>query len=194
MSGTLACSEVTTAARGDGASGTYARVAALLHESRRAAPDQLGLFLAARMAGFGMGDVSVYVIDYGQRRLMPITGSTEMAPVDVDRSSGGRCFTSARQIAEAVERRVRLWSLVVDGAARLGVMAVTVPALDDEIRSLADSLAGVVAALLVTRGQCTDEYTTLRRSQKISLAAEMQWDLLPPLTLAHHRRPSRRPE
>jgi len=55
--------------------------------------------------------------------------------------------------------------------------------IDDERRSLANSLAGVIAALLVTRGQCTDAYTTLRRSQKLTLAAEMQWDLLPPLSL-----------
>jgi len=41
----------------------------------------------------------------------------------------------------------------------------------------------VIAALLVTRGQCTDAYTTLRRTEKFSLAAEMQWDLLPPLSL-----------
>lgn len=59
-------------------------------------------------------------------------------------------------------------------------MAVTVAALDVETRALADSLAGVVAAPLVTRGQCTDAYTTLRRSQKITLAASMQWDLLTP--------------
>ena len=45
------------------------------------------------------------------------------------------------------------------------------------------ALCLVVAALLVTRGQCTDAYTAIRRSEKFSLAAEMQWDLLPPLSL-----------
>jgi serine phosphatase RsbU (regulator of sigma subunit) len=79
--------------------------------------------------------------------------------------------------------RLRLWSVVVDGAARLGVMCVTMPTMDDDARALGDSLAGVVAALLVTRGQCTDAYTTLRRTETFSLAAEMQWDLLPPLSL-----------
>jgi serine phosphatase RsbU (regulator of sigma subunit) len=76
-----------------------------------------------------------------------------------------------------------LWSVVVDGAARLGVFCVTLSDADEERRQLADSLAGVVAALLVTRGQCTDAYTAIRRSEKFSLAAEMQWDLLPPLSL-----------
>ncbi len=168
---------------GGAASGAYARVAALLHESRRAAPDQLGAFLARRVTGFGMRDLSVYVIDYEQRHLVPIVGSAESASIDLDRSTGGRSFTTASQLEEPAEGGVRLWSVVVDGAARLGVLAVTFAELDEEARLLADSLAGVVAALLVTRGQCTDAYTMLRRTQAITLAAEMQWDLLPPLSL-----------
>jgi hypothetical protein len=163
--------------------GAYAQVAALLHESRREAPDQLGAFLGRRVAVFGMHDLSVYVTDFEQRRLVPIAGSAASASIDMDASTGGRSFTTTEQVEEPVDGGVRLWSVVVDGAARLGVMCVTVEVLDDQGRVLADSLAGVVAALLVTRGQCTDAYTSLRRSEKFSLAAEMQWDLLPPLSL-----------
>jgi hypothetical protein len=164
-------------------SGAYAQVAALLHESRRQAPDQLGAFLAHRVAVFGMRDLSVYVTDFEQRRLLPIAGSAATQSIGLDDSTGGRSFTTASQVGEPTDGGVRLWSVVVDGAARLGVMSVTMSEVDQSGRSLADSLAGVVAALLVTRGQCTDAYTALRRSQKFSLAAEMQWDLLPPLSL-----------
>ncbi len=167
--------------------GAYAQVAALLHESRREAPDQLGAFLSRRVAVFGMRDLSVYVSDFEQRRLLPIAGSAVSASIDMDASTGGRSFTTSKQVDEPVDGGVRLWSVVVDGAARLGVMCVTMSTVDDEDRSLADSLAGVVAALLVTRGQCTDAYTALRRSEKFSLAAEMQWDLLPPLSLDSER-------
>lgn len=163
--------------------GAYAQVAALLHESRRQAPDRLGSFLARRVDAFGMRELSVYVTDFEQRRLVPIAGSAATASIDMDDSSGGRSFTTAAQFEEPIAGGVRLWSVVVDGAARLGVMSVTMSEVDGEGRALADSLAGVVAALLVTRGQCTDAYTALRRSQKFSLAAEMQWDLLPPLSL-----------
>lgn len=161
----------------------YARVAALLHEARREAPDQVGAFLAGRAADFGMCDLSVYVTDFEQRRLVPIVGSAATVSIDMDDSTGGQSFTTATQMVEPVAGGERLWSVVVDGAARLGVMCVTMPTVDDDARALADSLAGVVAALLVTRGQCTDAYTTLRRTAKFSLAAEMQWDLLPPLSL-----------
>jgi hypothetical protein len=163
--------------------GAFAQVAALLHESRREAPDQLGAFLGRRVGLFGMRDLSVYVTDFEQRRLLPIEGSAATASIDMDASTGGRSFTTGGQVEEPVAGGVRLWSVVVDGAARLGVMCVTLPVVDEEGRTLADSLAGVIAALLITRGQCTDAFTSLRRSEKFSLAAEMQWDLLPPLSL-----------
>jgi hypothetical protein len=134
-----------------------------------------------------MRDLSVYVTDFEQRRLVPIAGSAATQSIGLDDSTGGRAFTTASQMEEPTGGGVRLWSVVVDGAARLGAMSVTVSDLDADGRSLADSLAGVVAALLVTRGQCTDAYTALRRSQKFSLAAEMQWDLLPPLSLDSRR-------
>jgi hypothetical protein len=166
-----------------GQSGVYAHVAALLHESRSAPPDQVVSFMAYRLGGFGMSDLSVYVADYEQRHLVPISGSVETQSITMDSSTGGTSFTTATQGKETIGSGTRVWSVVVDGAARLGVMAITVPTLDAEVRALADSLAGVVAALLVTRGQCTDVYTTLQRSQEFSLAAEMQWGLLPPLSL-----------
>jgi hypothetical protein len=161
----------------------YAQVAALLHESRTAAPDEVGSFLASRVGAFGMADLSVYVTDYEQRSLVPIVGSAATDAIPLDGSTGGTAFTTASQGIEAVDGGSRLWSVVVDGAARLGVMAVTVDLADEETRMLADSLAGVTAALLVTRGQCTDSYTVLQRSEKFSLAAEMQWGLLPPSSL-----------
>lgn len=166
-----------------GVLGAYAQVAALLHESRDAAPDQVGVFLAERASLFDMQELSIYVSDFEQRHLMPIIGSADIAALDIDGTVGGRAFSSAQQLDEPAGDDVRLWSVVVDGAARLGVFSIVVSDIDDEARSLADSLAGVIAALLVTRGQCTDAYTRLRRSQKLSLAAEMQWDLLPPLSL-----------
>jgi serine phosphatase RsbU (regulator of sigma subunit) len=174
---------VVTTTLGAGASGAYALIAALLHESRDAPPDQLGVFLRERAVEFEMLELTVYVADFEQRHLLPIPGSADTVALDMDGSVGGRAYCRARQLDEPVHNGVRVWSVVVDGASRLGVFSVVFSELDDERRSLANSLAGVIAALLVTRGQCTDAYTKLRRSQELTLAAEMQWDLLPPLSL-----------
>ena len=177
-----ATTNATAPDHGD-ASSVYAKVAALLHDSRRHEPDQLGSFLSESVERFGVRDLTVFVSDFEQRTLVPLPGSPDQHPFAMDSTPGGQAFTSATQVTTPVEGGVRLWSVVVDGAARLGVMATTVDVADDDARALADSLAGVVAALLVTRGQCTDAYTSIRRSQTLSLAAEMQWDLLPPLSL-----------
>ncbi len=83
-------------------SSAYARVAALLHQSRRQAPDQVGSFLAGRVADFGMGDLSVYVTDFEQRRLVPIVGSAATGSIDMNDSTGGRSFTTAAQLVEPV--------------------------------------------------------------------------------------------
>ncbi|MGI8685229.1 MAG: hypothetical protein ACR2MO_09110, partial [Acidimicrobiales bacterium] len=80
---------------GASASGAYAQVAALLHESRNAAPDQLGSFLGRRAASFGMRELSVYVTDYEQRHLVPIVGSFASSSIDMDASIAGRAFTTA---------------------------------------------------------------------------------------------------
>ena len=180
---TTSSTSETFARPDDSSSSVYAKVAALLHESRQHAPDQLGTFLSESVDRFGMRDLTVFVSDFEQRTLVPLPGSPDQHPFAMDRTAGGRAFTTATQVAQPVAGGVRLWSVVVDGAARLGVMATTIDAADDATRTLANSLAGVVAALLVTRGQCTDAYTAIRRSQTLSLAAEMQWDLLPPLSL-----------
>src|SRR5213076_2494893 len=112
-----------------------------------------------------------------------IGGSGGGRPNEPEEHSGRPAVPDATQVTEPIHGGVQVWSVVVDGAARLGVMCVTLPVLDEGGRALADSLAGVVAALLVTRGQCTDAYTAIRRTEKFSLAAEMQWELLPPLSL-----------
>lgn len=102
----------------------------------------------ARVPAFGMRDPSVYVIDFEQRHLVPIAGSAATRSIDLEGSTGGRSFTTASQVDEPAEGGVRLRSVVADGAARLGVMSVILAELDEDGRSLADSLAGVAAALL----------------------------------------------
>ena len=89
-------------------SDAYAQVAALLHESRRAAPDQLGSFLAAGAGLLGMQDLSVYVSDYEQRRLVPIAGSAQTVSIAMDDTTCGRAFTTASQLDEAAEGGMRL--------------------------------------------------------------------------------------
>jgi serine phosphatase RsbU (regulator of sigma subunit) len=78
---------------------------------------------------------------------------------------------------------MRVWAPLVERGERTGVLALTVPAVDDAV--LADCVRlGQFAGLLV-RGfaRTTDLMHLRRRRRSMTLAAGMQWDLLPPLTV-----------
>jgi serine phosphatase RsbU (regulator of sigma subunit) len=78
---------------------------------------------------------------------------------------------------------VRLFLPMIDGTDRVGVLALSVRSATAGLRDLARQIAGLVADLIVTKGAYTDAYFNARRDRPMSLAAEMQWQLLPPLTL-----------
>jgi serine phosphatase RsbU (regulator of sigma subunit) len=84
-----------------------------------------------------------------------------------------------------VERGLRLLVPIVDSAERVGVLCVSVPAelATDRLEALA-SLAGEV---LVTKSAYGDSIVRTKRSQAMTLAAELRWAMLPPLTFSSPR-------
>src|SRR4029453_2167848 len=99
----------------------------------------------------------------------------------------GRAFSAIAVQDAATGSGLRLWLPLLDGAERLGVLGLTVPRVDEALRGRCTWLATLVAELLMTKGQYTDSYFLNRRRQPMSLAAEMQWQLLPPLTFVTPR-------
>lgn len=83
---------------------------------------------------------------------------------------------------------MRVWLPMLDGTERLGLLAVTVSAdtwsHDPVLRSRLSRFAAVAAELVMTKTMYGDTLVRLRRTSEMSLAAEMQWSLLPPLTFA----------
>ena len=78
---------------------------------------------------------------------------------------------------------VRVWVPVFEHSVRTGVLALTVddaaPEVIDRCRSL-----GLLAGLLVaSASRYTDLMHVRKRGRSMSVAASMQWDLLPPLTV-----------
>ena len=134
-------------------------------------------------------DVAVYLQDYDQTVLVPLAyqGDVDRSPEQVEGSLPGRAFTTSSALEWPVDEGVRLFLPLLDGADRVGVMAVTFPALDDGLRKLATRFASVVTDMIVTKGALTDEYYRARRRRPMALAAEMQWQLLPPLTMQDPR-------
>ena len=73
---------------------------------------------------------------------------------------------------------------IIEGSDPTGVLALTVPTLDDDTVALCEALGVLAGYLIATEARVTDLYNLYRRRRAMNLAATMQWDLLPPLTLA----------
>jgi serine phosphatase RsbU (regulator of sigma subunit) len=159
----------------------------LLEASHDLAPDEL--VAAVTQAGQAMDadDVAIYLADYEQTLLVALPDGTDRTPLAIDATLAGRAFTAlAVQEADSGAGQ-QLWLPLLDGAERLGVLGLTLPTIDNPLRKRCSWLATLVAELLLSKGQYTDIYSQARRREPMGLAAEMQWQLLPPLTFVTPR-------
>ena len=63
------------------------------------------------------------------------------------------------------------------------MIALTVPESSEATLAACEELALLAGYLIATQARTTDVYNLHRRRRSLSLAASMQWDLLPPLVL-----------
>lgn len=172
----------------------------LIHRSHVASPDELAGLVADAAAGFGSDDTTIYLADLQQRVMVPFLGAAVHAHDDfphvlgIESTVAGRAFQQMQRQTQAVITTgrpdgVRVWQPLLDGTERLGVLALALPssALDDDagMRRL-DRFTSVVAELIVAKTVYGDSIVRLRRTSQMTLAAEVQWSLLPPLTFANH--------
>ena len=162
-------------------------LAAALEASHMLPADRLGDLV--RQAGLAIGatDVSMWLIDYGQVTLVPILGEDDLAgrrsnvALDVASTTAGRAFARAEPI-ESDGPDPHRWVPLVDGTERLGVLRFAfVERLSEKNRRDSDALASLAGELLVSKREHTDFYALGRRRRDLNLAAEMQWQQLPPL-------------
>lgn len=141
---------------------------------RRALAEAPAHLLVERLAeclgeAYGIGDVELYQVDYRLAALLPLGGGKTLT------SSDDPAWRSFDEQAEVVDGPVRHLPVTMRGE-RIGVLRlapVTVHA--SELAEIATMLAHELSAV---RGS-TDRYTVAARSRRLSLAAEMQWELLP---------------
>ena len=159
----------------------------LLEASHELAPDELVAAVARAGQAVGAEDVAIYLVDYEQTLLVPLPDGTGRAPLAVDTTLAGRAFSAIAVQEAASGAGRRLWLPLLDGAERLGVLGLTLPGVDDPLRRRCSWLATLVAELILSKDQFTDSYSLTRRRQAMGLPAEMQWQLLPPLTFVTAR-------
>ncbi|MEV7530643.1 PP2C family protein-serine/threonine phosphatase [Streptomyces hydrogenans] len=162
---------------------------AILDLAHELPPHRVGLVVAETVSRLGGMDPQILLQDYGQQRLVPLLaeGLTGGEPLSIDGSEAGRCFLTSLPVELALADGVRVHVPLLDGGDQAGVLAVTLDAVDDDDRRLLRRIAGLVADLLQTKNGHTDLFFRTRRGEPMSVAAEIQWSLLPPLTMTMPR-------
>jgi serine phosphatase RsbU (regulator of sigma subunit) len=136
-------------------------------------------------AEFGASDVVTYLVDFGQLFLEPLGDYSSHNELphseEVASTMAGRAFLTQSPVSARRPEGIRLWVPICEGSDRTGVLAVTIPDDDAEtLQSCAD--LGVLAGYLIaTNARVSDVFNLHRRRKAMTLAASMQWDLLPPL-------------
>ncbi len=163
----------------------------LLHASRLLAPDDLAATVAVHARMLGARETVLYLADYQQAVLLPLPGAgvPERQELPIEGTMAGRAFRRVEVVDSAAEANGhRLWMPLLDGIERLGVAELVLPEArtgegQDDLRAF----VSLVAELIVVNDAYSDVFSRLRRRKTLSLAAEMQWELLPPTSFGVDR-------
>jgi hypothetical protein len=157
----------------------------LLDRAHLMPPRLVGPLVAQEIATMGGSDVAIYLQDFEHSVLRPLQGpGLTGEPAPIDGSSAGTAFrTDTPCEVRLPGGGVRLFIPMLDGSDRVGVLALTLPQVDDNDRRLALRIAGLTADLVVTKSGYTDTFARARMAAPMSLSAHLQWQLLPPLVM-----------
>ena len=162
----------------------------LLQVSHLLAPDDLAAIVAAHARMLGVRETVLYLADYEQATLLPLPNADvpERQELPIEGTLAGRAFRRVEVVSSASTNSYRLWMPLLDGVERLGVVEMVLPeAPSKDQRDELKSFVSLVAELVVTKDAYSDAFSLLRRRKTLSLAAEMQWELLPPLSFGTDR-------
>jgi hypothetical protein len=163
-------------------------VAGLASAARLSVPDDVAALLADSGRALGAENVTVYLVDGEQYHLMPLPGtqSDRREPLSIDATLAGRCFRLLTLIEGNGGREV--WVPLLDGLERLGVLHLEYAAPEARVEEeLLHQFAAMVAEILLVKGAYGDLFTLVRRREHMSLAGEITWNLMPPLTFGTDR-------
>jgi phosphoserine phosphatase RsbU/P len=128
----------------------------------------------------------IYLVDREQVHLRPLRDG--VPAVRADGTLAGRAYQLG-SVLEATEAEGNvMWVPLVDGVERLGVLGVRLPADGQpadaaQVATCCSVVASTLAHVIASKLQHSDLLATVQRAQPMSVAGELLWRLLPPLTV-----------
>jgi hypothetical protein len=161
-------------------------------------PKDLTEFLAAttdlppdRLAGLGPMFASVVgataarilIVDYAHELLIPLGGQSNRGEgIGLEGTIAGRVFCLGESITTQGEPAITRICLT-EGSERFGVIEIEHgPTFKGDTTTL-DAAVRILVLTIVSKRRYSDVVLRTRRARPLSIAAEMQWDLLPPRLL-----------
>jgi sigma-B regulation protein RsbU (phosphoserine phosphatase) len=164
--------------------------AAALGVLKRAVDTDLHDALLVALEPISGRDPTIYLVDFAHQTLIPVpTGNTNRSTPDEDIATtmAGRAFIDRSPVSAERDDGIRVWVPLLEGTMRTGVLAVTLPTVDEEIL-LGVEMLGVFAGMALAASAPLSDLSHLRRrGRAMSLAATMQWGLMPPLSAVTDR-------
>ncbi|MFF3316054.1 PP2C family protein-serine/threonine phosphatase [Streptomyces sp. NPDC003035] len=152
---------------------------------RRAAPHALLEAVQDTLTAHYAADaVDLLMADYAMTILQPVSALPYTAePIPVHTSAPGRAFGAQEPYVETDSRTdlVTAHLPVSVRGDRIGILTVRLPAdfYDRDTARELEDIAEVLGHAIVVAERDTDVYLQARRADRLTLAAEMQWQLLP---------------
>ncbi|WP_323182073.1 hypothetical protein [Streptomyces sp. NBC_00120] len=134
----------------------------------------------------GLQHSVAYLADLQQRQLTPLNDLVRTLPID-DSLAGWTYRTQSLRVEKSDFGGTTAWLPLVDGAERLGVLAVQAPALDALSLRRGRTLASLFAMMITSKRAYKDSYVRQTRTEPMRLAAEMLRAFLPPRTIGATR-------
>jgi serine phosphatase RsbU (regulator of sigma subunit) len=156
-------------------------------------PDQLAE-VAAEVAheAIGATELVLYLANYEQTQLVPFPSarSPERPELGMDSTVAGHVYTSSSIHVSATDDpgRRRLWVPVLDGTDRLGTLELCVDAVDgvvaDDLLLVVERYVHSIAQAAMSKRMYGDAFELVKRSQPMSIGAELLHSVLPPAVYA----------
>ncbi|MFE7932394.1 PP2C family protein-serine/threonine phosphatase [Streptomyces sp. NPDC057456] len=161
------------------------RLEELIIEAQTALPVELPALANRCASALGLDTALIYLVDLQQKLLIPLDEALE--PLPVEGSSAGWAYrTVSPRVAEA-DGGLILWMPLVDGAERLGVLAVRTATLDAVRMRRSRMLSHLFAMLITSKRAYSDWLAARTRTATMRLPAEMLRAFLPPRTIGSSR-------
>ena len=128
---------------------------------------------------YGAYEIELFLVDLRLVMLHPVLDGGERT-IQVAGTPAGRAYCDQAPVVEIEGGTTVLHLPVSVHGDRLGVLRVHLPGeAADETRAELEEIAEKAARALFTADFVTDRYRRARRPRRLTLAAEMQWQLLP---------------